>query len=43
MKSLMDMIQSTHRGQTMTKTELTKALSNVAGLTRSKGKEVANP
>jgi len=36
----MDMIQSASRGQTMTKTELIEALSNVAGLTRSKAKAV---
>ncbi len=40
MKSLIDMIQSASRGQTMTKTELIKALSNEAGLTKSKAKAV---
>jgi integration host factor subunit beta len=40
MKSLMGMIQSALRGQTMTKTEIIEALSNEAGLTTSKGKEV---
>jgi len=34
------MVQSALRRQTMTKTELIDALSDQAGLTRSKGKEV---
>jgi hypothetical protein len=36
----MDMIQSTLRAQTMTKTELIEALSNEAGFTRSKAEAV---
>ena len=40
MKSLMDMIQLPLSGQTMINTELIEALSNEAGLTRSKAKDV---
>ena len=39
-KSLMDMIRSALRGQTMTKTELIEAPSNEDGLTTSKAQEV---
>ncbi len=40
MKSLMDMIRSALRGQTMSKTELIEALSNESRFTRSKTEAV---